>query len=160
MSGVRIVKGKYPHVGWVDLEGKGILTEVAIMKNSMQGLMFIRLNALDAIDRQRLFRIITNRNAHLYELWDLMSNMTLGNGANALEYFHQSVKVLTPQGQVMNPTMGRVAAPSVTGVVQPPAPTEPPMQDITPAQAPITESAPKKRTTTRKKTTTEAPAAE
>ena len=113
---IDIIKGKYPHVGWVDVEGDGILTEIAIMKNGVNGLMFIRLNNLDPIDKQRLLRIIGNRNAHLYELWDLMSNLTLGNGANALEYFHQYVKVLTPSGEVINPTLGRIAAPDVTGL--------------------------------------------
>ena len=113
---IDVIKGKYPHVGWVDIEGDGILTEIAIMKNGVQGLMFIRLNNLDPIDKQRLLRIIGNRNAHLYELWDLMSNLTLGNGANALEYFHQYVKVLTPSGELINPTLGRIAAPDVTGL--------------------------------------------
>ena len=113
---IDIIKGKYPHVGWVDIEGNGILTEIAIMQNSAQGLMFIRLNNLDPIDKQRLLRIIGNRNSHLYELWDLMSNLTLGNGANALEYFHQYVKVLTPSGEVISPSLGRIAAPDVTGL--------------------------------------------
>lgn len=113
---IDVIKGKYPHIGWVDIEGDGILTEIAIMKNGVQGLMFMKLNSLDPIDKQRLLRIIANRNAHLYELWDLMSNLTLGNGANALEYFHQYVKVLAPSGEVINPTIGRIAAPGVTGV--------------------------------------------
>lgn len=113
---IDILKGKYPHIGWVDIEGDGILTEIAIMKNGVNGLMFMKLNSLDPIDKQRLLRIIMNRNAHLYELWDLMSNLTLGNGANALEYFHQYVKVLAPSGELISPTMGRIAAPDVTGL--------------------------------------------
>ena len=156
---IHVIRGKYPHVGWVDLEQKGILTEVAIMKNGDDGLYFIKLNSLDAIDRQRLFRIITNRNAHMYELWDLMSNMTLGNGANALEYFHQSVKILTPSGQTMNPQLGRIATPAATGVVQP---HQMPVQQQAPVQQMVAEQAPqapasttKTRTVTRKKTTTE-----
>ena len=108
MSSVNVVKGKYPHVGWLDLEGQGILTEVAIVKVTDTGVAFIRLDQIDPIDKQRLFRVISNRNAHLYELWDLMSNVTLGNGANALDYFHQYVKVLTPSGTVMKPQVGRI----------------------------------------------------
>jgi hypothetical protein len=113
---INIIKGKFPHVAWVDIERKGILTEIAIMKNSETGLMFIKLNGLDAIDKQRLFRIITNRNAHMYDLWELMGGITLGNGSNALEYFHQYVKVLSPSGEVIAPQMGRMAAPEITGM--------------------------------------------
>ncbi len=110
MSEVNIIKGKFPHVGWLDLEGQGILTEVAIVTVSSQGVSFIRMDMLDQIDKRRLFKIISNRNAKMYELWDLMSNLTLGNGANALDYFHQYVKTLTPSGQVISPRLGRVGA--------------------------------------------------
>ncbi len=110
MSEINVIKGKFPHIGWLDLEGEGILTEVAILSNNNTGVSFIRLNVLDQIDKQRLFKVISNRNANMYELWDLMSNLTLGNGANALEYFHQYVKVLTPSGKVMNPQQGRRGA--------------------------------------------------
>lgn len=110
MSTINVIKGKYPHVGWIDLEGQGIMTEVAVVSNNESGVSFIRLDQLDDIDRSRIFKVISNRNAGLYELWDLMSNVTLGNGANALDYFHQFVKVLTPSGQVINPQMGRIGA--------------------------------------------------
>lgn len=113
---IDVIKGKYPHIGWCDLDNKGTLTEIAILKNGPQGLFFIRLNRIDAIDKRRLFRIISNRNANIYELWDLMSNITLGNGANALDYFHQHVKILTPQKTIINPIMGQVAAPDITGI--------------------------------------------
>ena len=113
---IEVIKGRYPHIGWVDIEGNGILTEIAIVRNGSTGLFFIKLNMIDVIDKQRLLRVIQNRNSHLYELWDLMSNITLGNGANALEYFHQYVKVLAPSGQVMSPQMGRIASPGATGV--------------------------------------------
>lgn len=113
---INVMRGKYPHVGWVDIEGQGVVSEIAIMSNKPNGLMFIKLNQLDAIDKQRLFRVISNRNSHLYELWDLMSNLTLGNGANALEYFHQYVKILTPSGQVMTPQMGVMGVPGATGM--------------------------------------------
>lgn len=113
---IEVIKGKYPHVGWCDLDNKGTLTEIAVLKNGQHGLFFIRLNRIDAIDKQRLFRIINNRNAKMYELWDLMSNITLGNGANALDYFHQHVKVLTHQRTIINPMMGQMVAPDVTGI--------------------------------------------
>lgn len=105
---IKPLKGKYPHTGWVDLEKNGVMTEVAIMKNDpVSGLYFIKLSNLDFIDKQRLLRILGNRNASLYELWDLMSNITLGNGANALDYFHQYVRCLTPSLEVITPSHGR-----------------------------------------------------
>jgi hypothetical protein len=62
-----------------------------------------------------------------------MSQVTLGNGANALDYFHQYVKVLTPGGAVINPTVGRI------GAVQPARRTidgAPVAVDATPKAAP------------------------
>lgn len=104
-------KSKYPHIEWVDLQGDGTLVEVAVIKrDQLDNLYFIKVNSLDDIDKRRLFKIITNRNANLYELWDLMSNVTLGNGVNALEYFHQLVKMRTPAGKIMTPTSGAIGA--------------------------------------------------
>ena len=100
---------RYPHVGWADLDMNGVLTEIAILKNGENGLFFIKLLSLDEIDKQRLLRIITSRNNGNLPLWDLMSSKILGNGANSLEYFHQFVKVLTPQGQVISPVIGKVS---------------------------------------------------
>lgn len=137
---INVIQGKYPHIGWCDLEGKGTLTEIAIVKNGPTGLYFIRLNRLDTIDKQRLFKIISNRNAKMYELWDLMSNITLGNGANSLDYFHQHVKCLTPQGQVISPSLGRMGAPDVTGMIRA-AQVNPPAQQAEQAQ-PVQEAAP------------------
>ena len=95
-------KSKYPHIEWIDLQNNNILVECAVMKRDQLGnTYFVRLDAMDNIDKKRLFKIVTNRNAELYELWDLMSNVTLGNGVNALTYFHQLTKVVTPNGQVM-----------------------------------------------------------
>lgn len=95
------IKGKFPHIEWLELEG-GVLTECAIMKKSPDGhIWFFPVKTLDAIDKQRLLKILQNRNAELYELWDLMSQITLGNGVNALTYFNQLVKVLTPTGQIL-----------------------------------------------------------
>jgi len=104
---IEVIPGKYPHIAWIDLEHDGIAVEIAVMKNDDSGLYFIRLDQLDRIDKQRLFKVINNRNANLYELWDLMSNCTIGNGSNALSYFHQLVKCYTPQGKIIKPTEGR-----------------------------------------------------
>ena len=128
--------GKYPHIEWLDIEGNGTLTEVAVMKiDSNQNVYFVKLGNLDGIDRQRLANILTSRNATSFELWDLLSQATLGNGQNALNYFHQFVKIRTPQGQVLDPSSGQVGA---AVAAQAPAPAA-----QVPDQAPKTTRQPK-----------------
>lgn len=91
------------------MQGHGTRTEVAAVKRDGEGnLYFFELNKLDAIDRQRLFNIITKRHAGQFELWDLLSQHTLGNGMNSLDYFHQLVRVLTPSGTIIDPRSGVV----------------------------------------------------
>lgn len=124
-------KGSRPHIEWIDLQGRGVYTECAVMKrDDFDNIYFIELPSLDTIDKTRLARILTHRNAPINELWDLMSQITLNNGVNALHYFHQLVKIITTEGVVMNPRQGQVgmgrvdtktediaaAAPSVTEV--------------------------------------------
>ena len=102
-------KGNLPHIEWVDLQDNGTLTEVALVKRDGQGnVYFFELNKLDGIDRQRLFNIITKMHSDKFELWDALSQHTLGNGMNALTYFHQLVKILTPSGSVIDPKAGVV----------------------------------------------------
>ncbi len=105
---------RFNHVEWMDLNNNGTLTEVAVVKKDGQGnVYFFELNKLDAIDRQRLFNIITKMHSDKFELWDALSQHTLGNGMNALNYFHQLVKILTPSGSIIDPKRGvvGVAAP-------------------------------------------------
>jgi hypothetical protein len=105
------MQGKYRNIEWLELEG-GILTECAIMKRSSDGhVWFFPIKPLDMVDKQRLLKILRNRNAELYELWDLMSQITLGNGVNALTYFNQLVKVRTPSGQVLPFGSGQYGTP-------------------------------------------------
>lgn len=106
---IRMQQGNLPHIFWIDLKSDGVYTECAVMKkDQFDNVYYFPLTALDNIDKRRLQRILTNRNATHFELWDLMSNITLNNGVNALTYFHQLVQVLTPGGQVMNPRTGVV----------------------------------------------------
>lgn len=106
---VTMHEGNLPHIYWIDLKGDGVFTECAVMKRDNLGnVFFFPLTALDSIDKKRLSRIVTNRNARTYELWDLMSNITLNNGVNALTYFHQLVQVMTPSGRTMKPQAGVV----------------------------------------------------
>ena len=102
--------GKYRNLEWLELEG-GIMTECAIMKKTPDGhIWFFPVASLDMVDKTRLLNILRNRNAELYELWDLMSQITLGNGINALTYFNQLVKVRTPGGQILPFNSGKYGA--------------------------------------------------
>lgn len=101
----------YPHIEWLDLHGKGVLTECAVMRKDANGNIYhFQIASLDSIDKTRLRNILVSRNAKNFPLWDLMQQVTLGNGINALEYFHQLVKVLTPSGQIIDATHGRMGA--------------------------------------------------
>jgi len=113
-------KGSHPHTEWIDLKGNGVMIECAVLKEDGFGnTYFIEIPPLDGIDKNRLVRIVNSRSAPNFELWDLMSQVTLNNGINALEYFHQLVKVITPQGVIMNPRSGHIGTGAVdTGSVE------------------------------------------
>jgi len=119
---IEIRQGKFPHTGWLDLSGKGVWTEVAIMAVDNNGnVHFFPLTALDRIDRQRFFNIISNRNANQFPLYELCSQTTLGNGINALTYFQQLVKVLTPTLQILTPRVGQIGGSVAAAVPMQPA---------------------------------------
>lgn len=100
---------EHPHIEWIELQGDGILHECAVLRRDGFGnVYYFKTNSLDNIDKQRLAAILADRNANNFELWDLMSHRTLGNGVNALAYFHQLVKVLTPNGKTVEPQSGQV----------------------------------------------------
>lgn len=102
----------FPHIELLDLYNDGIVYETAIVKRDKSNgdIYFIRIDYLDEIDRGRLRKILMKRDAGKYELWDLLSNETLGNGQNALELFHQLVKVKTVSGRIFNPALGKFGA--------------------------------------------------
>ena len=107
-NAVEIRQGSHPHIGWIDIRRNGIFVECAIMKRDRLGnVYYFPIKWLDEIDKVRLYNIITNRNARSFELWDLMSQITLNNGVNALVYFHQLVRQMTPSGQVLTPGLGQ-----------------------------------------------------
>ncbi len=115
---MKVVKSPtHPHMEWIELNSDGVLHECAVLRTDAQGnkLMF-PTNHLDAIDRTRLGQLLRDRNARNFELWDLMAQKTLGNGMNALAYFHQYVKVLTPSGKLLDPKSGQVGMPA-TGTI-------------------------------------------
>lgn len=107
---------EYPHIEWLELHSDGIMHECAVMKRDNAGnVLYIRTNDLDEVDKRRLAGILMDRNAPNFELWDLMANKTLGNGMNALAYFNQLVKLITPNGKILDPKAGQIGvAPSGT----------------------------------------------
>lgn len=107
-----------PHIKWIDLQGNGVLVECAIMSEDALGnITYIQVNNLDAVDRRRLLKIITSRNATQFPLWDLLSNITLNNGVNALTYFHQLVRVISQNGIISTPRQGEVGTGAVVDIV-------------------------------------------
>lgn len=109
---------EYPHVEWLELHGDGILHECAVMKRTPDGsVLFFRTTELDEIDKRRLAGILMDRNARSFELWDLMQSKTLGNGVNALAYFNQLVRMLTPNGKVIDPRAGQAGGAVSPGTV-------------------------------------------
>jgi len=100
--------GKFPHIHWLDLNGDGTVVECAIMREDNFGnISYIQVDKLDHVDKQRLMKILKTRNIENMELWDAMSTVTLGNGLNALKYFHQLVRVITNNGKIMKPQVGK-----------------------------------------------------
>lgn len=137
----------YPHVEWIDLYNNGQLHEVAVVKRDQIGnIYFIALRELDIVDKRRIAGILSNRNAASVELYELLSQITLGNGVNALEYFHQLVKVRGVNGHVEKPQVGRISGPgqhATPGLIQ--AQQAAPQAQVAPQQAPRrTPPAPKK----------------
>lgn len=106
--------GHLPHIKWIDLNNNGVLIECAIMNEDTLGnISFVQVNQLDAVDRRRLLKIITSRTAQQFPLWDLLSNITLNNGVNALTYFHQLVRTISQNGVISTPRAGEIG----TGMV-------------------------------------------
>ena len=96
------IKTNVPHVEWIDLYNDGIAHEIIVLsRNHINGdIYFIPMNDLDQIDRLRMARVLHKPNANELPLWELLSNETLKNGMNALEFFHQLAKIRTVNGKV------------------------------------------------------------
>ncbi len=110
--------GKIPHTQWIDLKNNGVLVECAVLKEDGFGnVYYIEVPSLDGIDKNRLTRIIATPRSAEIPLWETMGNSMLKNGMNALDYFHQLVKVITPEGVVMNPRIGSVGTGKLDTVV-------------------------------------------
>lgn len=109
------------HIYYFDQMGDGRLREIAVVKQdknpdgTIRSLHYIDVALLDNIDKGRLKAIVVNRHADKYELWDLMSQSTLSNGKNALDYFHQLTKVEAGVGAVNTGFSGGLASVAVQG---------------------------------------------
>lgn len=109
---------EHSHIEWLELHGDGVLHECAIMREDSTGSkLFLKVNDLDEIDRRRLAGILGDRNARRTELWDLMAQRTLGNGINSLVYFHQLVKMITPNGKILDLKSGQAGFVAPTGTI-------------------------------------------
>lgn len=126
---------RYPHVEWIDLYGDGTLHECAVVKRDGVGnTYFLRLRELDMVDKRRILKVVTGRNANNFALWDLLYQTTLGNGMNALSYFHQYVRVKTPRGQIITPSVGTIGS-AATGVITPQVQPHQPVNTAQPVNA-------------------------
>jgi len=85
---------RFPHIFMLDVADNGQLREVAVVKEDEGGsIYYIDIVSLDNFDKGRIKTLVTSQHATMYPLWDLMSQQTLSNGKNALDYFHQLVRV-------------------------------------------------------------------
>ncbi len=101
INNTRFQESKYSHVYWADLNGAGIIQEVVVIAAAPNGTVwFIPVSCLDHIDRIRMFRLINDRTSNMLPLYEVMMHTRLNNGVNALEYFHQLTKMMTPNGLV------------------------------------------------------------
>jgi hypothetical protein len=109
------------HIFFFDTENDGRLREVAVVKaartpdGSVQSVYYIDIALLDNVDKGRLKGLVTGQHADKYELWDLMSQSTLNNGKNALDYFHQLVKTVHGPGATNTSLGGGLAGVKVEG---------------------------------------------
>lgn len=89
-----------PHIFLCDVDDSGLLKEIAVVKRFKDGsIYYIEIDALHAIDKSRIKKIVTSQHADKYELWELMSQSKLSNGMNALDFFHSNnVKAKRPKG--------------------------------------------------------------
>jgi len=91
-----------PHIFLCDIEGTGLLKEIAVVKKFKDGTInYIDIDPLHPIDKARLKKIVVSAQQRQDSrgLWEIMSESRLSNGMNALDFFHTNcVKVKRPKG--------------------------------------------------------------
>lgn len=111
----------------IDLQRNGVLVEVTVVQVIEHGtnekgepqreIWFIKNEELDGIDQKRLLNVL-QKSAKVNDfqpLYETLAQVTLGNGQNALEYFHQYVRILYPSGAIERPKLGRAGGLSPLG---------------------------------------------
>jgi hypothetical protein len=110
--------GAAAHMERLPINTDGTVVECVILKRYDNGdRVFIRVDHLDNIDRERIKMYLSERYADKFHLWDLLSNRRLGNGMNALEYFHQMAKYYVKQTSSVRHLNPAVSGSSGTGVM-------------------------------------------
>ena len=90
-------------------ESQEMRREVIVMKKWNDGtIYFIDPNHLDAIDRKRMLRALGRANKVGVELWTVLKDTSLSNGANGLDFFHQYVQTYRPKGATRAPEATRL----------------------------------------------------
>ena len=91
---------KMHHIEQLDIDDSGLLREVAVVKREDDGsIHYILIEQLHPLDKSRLKKIVTSQHADKYPLWELMSQVKLSNGMNALDFYHYNfVKVKRAPG--------------------------------------------------------------
>jgi hypothetical protein len=105
----------------LDLKRNGVAVEVTVLKaidigndengNMTREIWYIKNDELDNIDKVRLLEVL-QKSAKVQDfqpLYETLAEVTLRNGCNALDYFHQYVKILYPSGTIERPKQGKHA---------------------------------------------------
>lgn len=142
-----------PHIHFIELEPHSGEEHMCVLvkHDKVSGDRYIiQVKDLDNIDERRIVDILRKRDSKRLPLWEVLSNETLRNGMNALEYFHQYVKVLTQNGRIVNPDSTRRGKTVTTRRVARPAPQA--QQDGTQAPQDSTKEETSQQKTPAKKT--------
>lgn len=117
------------HIQWLPLYDQHVNIECAVLRRFPNNdILVVTIESLDEIDRKRLLNAFMRTNSHALELWEVLQSITMNNGINALEYFHQLAIMKTASGVIMKPQVGRASAgvavsPKQSSVAQPIADT-------------------------------------
>lgn len=92
-----------PNIFLIDWNDDGLFKEIAVVLEAHDGTIYgMEIDKLHRIDKVRLKKFLVSVHADKYPLWDLLSQGTLNNGLNALQFFHQNyVKVKRPRGAIL-----------------------------------------------------------
>lgn len=95
-----LTPGSLPHVFLCDIDDNGLQKEIVVVKKFKDGsIYYIDVDTLHQIDKARLKKILMSPTAKMQECWEVMSQATLTNGLNALDFFHyNNVRVKRPKG--------------------------------------------------------------